>query len=116
MEDTLDSFWFSLTQKYSPSSIYIIGTLLLHHFIFWTLCLPLLFLDLSHSPSFLYSFKIQHKIQITIEEVKKCVKNVLINQWLVMLPFNVVLYYLVVDKGGLLITAPLPQWFIYLYE
>jgi len=104
----LNSYWSAITQEYSPHTIYILGTLLLHHTIFWTITLPLLYLDLTHTPAYLHAFKIQPKTHITLEEATKCILNVLLNQFLVMLPFNVLLYYLVVANGGLIINAPLP--------
>lgn len=112
MERILNSYWVTLNHQYSPQTIYVVGTLLLHHIIFWTLTLPLLYLDLKQKPAFLHAYKIQPKTNITVVEAKKCIKNVLINQSFVMIPFNVLLYYLIVAHGGLKINAPLPAWYV----
>lgn len=111
----MDHFVGGLFLHFSPAILFIGGTFLLHQIVFWSFSLPLLFLDLTQTPALLYKYKIQSNHQVTWNEVNKCLKTVLINQFFVMLPCNIILYYTVVAYGYLDMTTSLPSWYLFLY-
>lgn len=108
MEDKLTF----LLLTFSPSTLYIVGTFLLHQILFWSITLPLLYLDLTRSPTFLYKYKIQNNHHITLNDAKKCMKTVIFNQIFVLLPYIIIFYYTIIARGGLDFAPTLPKWYV----
>ncbi len=79
-----------------------------HLFLFWTLALPLLALDVYRKPAFLYKFKMQARVPSS-EQLWHCARQVVLNQFLVLLPLVFGLYPLYVWRGCPISPEQLPS-------
>jgi len=74
-------------------------SLVVHHMTYWGLGLLMMRLDLTHSPGWLYSYKIQKNQKVPWDEYISCVKTVLFNQHFVNLPCFLLVYPFYMHAG-----------------
>ncbi|XP_053690542.1 fatty acid hydroxylase domain-containing protein 2-like isoform X1 [Sabethes cyaneus] len=79
-----------------PERLYLWGQTLYAHFFFWIVGLIYVLMDITGHPKFLRKYKIQPGMNepITWKDLKKIIKTVLINQFIVGLPLSYVLFHL----------------------
>jgi sterol desaturase/sphingolipid hydroxylase (fatty acid hydroxylase superfamily) len=94
----LQSCWINVVSRYSPTQIVLVGNFIVQTLAFWIPALFYLSIDLIPSHP-LYKYKIQPARQVTTTEVWTCIKQVLINQYLISTPLDISLALLAAKLG-----------------
>lgn len=74
----------------------VMGAYVLHQVLFWAICIPAVYLDITRSPAWLFRFKLQ-KFVNSKEVILNCLRRVAMNQLFVLLPF-VLIFSRLIDE------------------
>lgn len=100
---------YELGRGHTHPTLFVSALSFSHHMLFfWLLCLPLLALDLTRRPAWLYGFKMQPAVP-SIPALWKCVRGVLRNQLTLLLPVTMLLQTAYAWRGCGLSPASLPS-------
>nr|XP_006815597.1 PREDICTED: fatty acid hydroxylase domain-containing protein 2-like [Saccoglossus kowalevskii] len=124
MENTLSSYglfvdtWDSIYQLSGKSDVIIfcLGSWLAAFVTYWVVSIPLLCMDLTHRPRFIYQYKMQMDKPIEVAKLKKLFKVVLLNQ-LFYAPLMMWMYYVsAMWRGCSISSSDLPSGERILYD
>lgn len=103
--------WSQIVSEYDPTTIILVGNLIVQTFGFWIPCLFYLFIDIFPKHP-LRSYKIQSAKYATSSEIRHCLTVVLKNQYLISFPLDIVLALLAKKLGmspSLKVSSTLPS-------
>ena len=98
LNQVLQTKWIDIVSTYSPTQIVLVGNFIVQTLAFWIPALFYLSIDLIPSHP-LYKYKIQPARKVTAAEVWLCIKQVLINQYLISTPLDISLALLALKLG-----------------
>jgi sterol desaturase/sphingolipid hydroxylase (fatty acid hydroxylase superfamily) len=102
--------WASLTDNYDSFQLTVIGTFLIGNAVYWAHGLLYLILDLTNKPEFLYQFKIQKKAHLDMVSLKRLLKNLILNFFIVLPILSIGIYNAARSFGyGVVVTSDLPD-------
>jgi len=102
--------YHALSAEQHPQRFIVLHSIGQHLLLFWTLCLPLVALDVYQRPRWLYKFKLQPHVQVPPAQLWRCARQVLLNQMTLLLPLSLfVLYPLYAWRGNGISVESLPS-------
>ena len=109
----IEATWLWAMEYFTPFQLLGVAPFVVTVGTYWLVGLLFLIVDLSHSPSFIYQFTVQPKRPFKREHLKKLVLNVLMNQFLVLLPVSLLMGWVgeIKPNLGYRMTPSLPSLF-----
>eukprot|EP00397_Hematodinium_sp_SG-2012_P042652 GEMP01047224.1.p1 GENE.GEMP01047224.1~~GEMP01047224.1.p1 ORF type:complete len:270 (+),score=60.34 GEMP01047224.1:41-850(+) len=93
---TLEAAWqFIVASPYATDfNMYVLGSFALHLAVYWTLGLLFTYVDLTQSPKSIWRYKVQPEANAPLrgDDLRKCIRQVLFNQFVVHLLAAVVFF------------------------